>query len=81
MANPNLKRFKAMSMDEQVEMIEQLAQDALRSREEIRASETTKAHRRGFLLIEGAHRIIDRLKNDPDLIEMTRVLDDDPVEI
>jgi hypothetical protein len=37
MANPNMTRFKAMSMDEQVETIEQLTQEALRAREEIRA--------------------------------------------
>jgi hypothetical protein len=33
MANPNMTRFKAMSMDEQVEMIEQSSQEALRARE------------------------------------------------
>jgi hypothetical protein len=54
MANPNMTRFKAMSMDEQVETIEELAQEALRSREEIGAVETTKAHRRVLLLLEGA---------------------------
>jgi hypothetical protein len=67
MANPNMTRFKAMSMDEQVETIEQSAQEALRAREEIRATETTEAQRRGFLLLEGAQRIIDQLQNDPDL--------------
>jgi hypothetical protein len=81
MANPNMTRFKAMSMDEQVEMIEQSAQEALRAREEIRVSETTEAQRRGLLLIEGAQRIIDQLKNDPDLIEMMRIPADDPIKI
>jgi hypothetical protein len=73
MANPNMTRFKAMSMDEHVEMIEQSSQEALRSKEEIKASETIEAQRRGFLLIEGAQRIIDQLQNDPDLVEMARV--------
>jgi hypothetical protein len=73
MANPNMTRFKAMSMDEHVEMIEQSAQEALRAREEIRATETTEAQRRGLLLIQGAHRIIDQLKNDLDMIEMMRI--------
>jgi hypothetical protein len=54
MANLNMTRFKAMSMDEQVETIEKSAQEALRVREEIRAAETTEAQRRGFLLLEGA---------------------------
>jgi hypothetical protein len=43
-----MTRFKAMSMDEQVETIEQSTQEALRVREEIRAAETTKAQRRGL---------------------------------
>jgi hypothetical protein len=73
MVNPNMTRFKAMSMDEHVETIENLAQEALRAREEIRATKTTKAQRRGLLLLEGAHRIIDQLKNDPDMIEMMRI--------
>jgi hypothetical protein len=54
MANPNMTRFKAMSMDEQMETIEQSSQEALGAMEEIRATETTKAHRRGVLLLEGA---------------------------
>jgi hypothetical protein len=61
-------------------MIEQSPQEALRSREEIRASETTEAHRRGLLLIEGVERIIGQLKNDLDLIDMTRILTNDPVK-
>jgi hypothetical protein len=54
MANPNMTRFKSMSMDEEVETIEQSTQEALRAREEIKETETTKAQRRGLLLIEGA---------------------------
>jgi hypothetical protein len=50
MANPNMTRFKAMSMDEQVETIEQLAQEALRAREEIRVAETTEVQGRGLFL-------------------------------
>jgi hypothetical protein len=50
MANPNMTRFKPMRMDEQVEMIEKLDQEALRAREEIRAVETKKAQRRGLFL-------------------------------
>jgi hypothetical protein len=75
MANPNMTRFKAMSMDEQVETIEKSAQEALRAREEIRVVEKQqKAQRRGLLLIQGAQRIIDQLQNDLDLIEMMRFL-------
>jgi hypothetical protein len=40
MSKPNMTRFKTMSMDEQVETIEQSAQEALRAREEIRATKT-----------------------------------------
>jgi hypothetical protein len=79
MANPNLTRFKAMSMDEKVETIEKLAQEALRVQEEIIATETTEAQRRGLLLLEGAQRIIDQLQNDPDLAEMWRIPTDDPI--
>jgi hypothetical protein len=32
-ANPNMTKFKAMIMDEQVETIEKIAQEALRVRE------------------------------------------------
>jgi hypothetical protein len=80
MANPNLTRFKAMSMDEQVETIEKSAQEALRVQEEIIVTETTEAQRRGFLLLEGAQRIIDQLQNDPDLVEMSRIPTDDPIK-
>jgi hypothetical protein len=59
MANLNMNRFKDMSMDGHMETIEQSAQEALRVREEIRASETTEAQRRGFLFLEGAQRIIN----------------------
>jgi hypothetical protein len=86
-----MTRFKAMSMDEQVETIEKSAQEALRAREEIRAAEATEvqnrglfltpeAQERGFLLMEQAQRVIDQLQNDPDLIEMTRVPVDNPIE-
>jgi hypothetical protein len=81
MANPNMTRFKAMSMDEQVDKIEQLAQEALRVQEEIRAEETTKAQRRGLLFLEGAQRIIDQVQNDLDLVEMSRIPTDDPIKI
>jgi hypothetical protein len=80
-ANLNMTRFKAMSMDEQVETIEQSAQEALRVREEIRATETTEAQRRGLLLLEGAQRVIDQLENDPQIIEMMRIPLDDPITI
>jgi hypothetical protein len=60
-----MTRFKAMSMDEQVETIEQSAQEALRAREEITKVEiieaqirglflTPEAQTRGFILMEEA---------------------------
>jgi hypothetical protein len=51
MVNPNMTRFKAMSMDELVETIEHSYQEALRVREEIRAVETIEAQIRGFLFL------------------------------
>jgi hypothetical protein len=51
-----------------VETIEQSAQEALRAREEIRVAEAKEEQRRGLLLLEGAQRIIDQLKNDLDLV-------------
>ena len=51
MANPNMIRFKPMSMDEQVETIDQSSQEALRAREEIRETEMTEAQRRGLLFL------------------------------
>jgi hypothetical protein len=80
MANLNMTRFKAMSMDEQVETIEHSNQEALRVREDIRAMETTKEKRRGLILLEGAQRIIDQLQNDPHLVDMSRIPTDDPIE-
>jgi hypothetical protein len=73
MANPNMTRFKAMSMDEKVDTIEKSSQEALRVQEEIIVEETTEAQRRGFLLLEGAQRIIDQLQNDPHLVEISRI--------
>jgi hypothetical protein len=63
-----------------VETIEQSTQEALRAREEIRVEETTEPQRQGLLLLEGAHRIINQLKNDLDLIEMTRIPTNDPIK-
>jgi hypothetical protein len=81
MEKPNMARFKAMNMDEQVEMIEQSAQEALKDKEEIRTKKTAEAQRRRFLLLEGAQRIINQLQNDFDLIEMMRIPIDDPIKI
>jgi hypothetical protein len=69
--------FKVMTMDEQFKMIEHIAQEALRVREENRDVETTEAQRRGMLLLEEAQRVIQRLENDPHLnplIEPLRVI-------
>jgi hypothetical protein len=63
--NPNMTRFKAMSMDERVEMIEHMAQEALRVREENKETKSTKAQRRGMLLLEEAQSVIQWLENDP----------------
>jgi hypothetical protein len=38
-----MTRFKEMSMDEQVERIDHSTKEALRSKEEIKASKTTEA--------------------------------------
>jgi hypothetical protein len=42
MVDPRMTRFKAMSLDEQVETLEQSDQGALRAREEMIATETTE---------------------------------------
>jgi hypothetical protein len=81
METQNMTSFKAMNMEEKVETIEKLAQEALRVQEEIRATETTEAQRRGFLSLEGAQRIIDQLQNDHDLVDISRILIDDPITI
>jgi hypothetical protein len=60
-----MTRFKAMKMDEHVEMIGQTTQEALRVREENKAVEATKEQMRGLLLLEESQRVIQRLKNDP----------------
>jgi hypothetical protein len=66
-ANPNMTKFKAMSLDEQVETIEQTTQEALRVRDESRTVEATEARRRGMLLLEEAQRAIQRAEQDPPL--------------
>jgi hypothetical protein len=55
MVDPKMTRFKAMSIDEHVETIEKLAQEALRSREEITEAKATEVQNRGFSLIPEAH--------------------------
>jgi hypothetical protein len=42
MVDPKMTKFRAMSLDEQAKTIEQSAQEALRAREEIIATESTK---------------------------------------
>jgi hypothetical protein len=42
-ANPNMTKFKEMTMDEQVETIEKTTQEALRVREENQATEENEA--------------------------------------
>jgi hypothetical protein len=66
-ANLNMTKFKVMSLDEQVETIEQTTQEALRVRDERRTIEATEAQRRGMLLLEEAQRAIQRLEQDPPL--------------
>jgi hypothetical protein len=39
MVDAKMNRFRAMSLDEQVETLEKLSQESLRSREEVRAAE------------------------------------------
>jgi hypothetical protein len=50
-------KFKAMTMDEQVETIENTAQESIRIREEIRAVKAVEAWKRGTLLLEIPSRI------------------------
>jgi hypothetical protein len=56
-----------MSLDEQVDKIEKTSQEALRVREKRRIMESTKAQRRGILLLEEAQIEIQRVKQDPPL--------------
>jgi hypothetical protein len=93
--DPRMTRFKAMSLDEQVETLEQSAQGALRAREEMIATETTKipqavlvqgrgfpmaldTRERGLFMLEKAQQMIDRLQDDPDIVETTGSLADNP---
>lgn len=62
-----MTKFKAMTMDEQVETIEKTIQEALRVREENKAVEATEAQRRGILLLEEAERAMQRLGEEPPL--------------
>ena len=62
-------------------MIEQTNQEALRVREENRVVESTKAHRRGMLLLEEAKIFIQRLENDPQLLEPIRITPHDTINI
>jgi hypothetical protein len=74
-ANPNMTKFKAMSLDEEVETKEQIAQEALRVRDESKMVEAAEARRREMLL-EEAQRAIQRAEEDPPLnplIELLRI--------
>jgi hypothetical protein len=76
-----MTRFKAMIMDEKVKMIEQTTQESLRVREENREVETIEAQRRGMLLLEESQRFIQRLENNPQLLEPIRITPSDPINI
>jgi hypothetical protein len=76
-----MTRFKSMSMDEKVETIEQMTQEALMVREESKVAEATKAQRRGMLLLEEAQRVIQHLENYPQLLEPMRITPADPINI
>jgi hypothetical protein len=41
---------------------------------------TPEAQTRGFILMVEAHRVIDQLQNDLDLVEMTRVPAENPIK-
>jgi hypothetical protein len=70
-----------MSMDEKVEMIEEMTQEALKVREENIVAEAIEAQRRGMFLLEGSQRVIEQLENDPQLVEMMRLTPIDPITI
>jgi hypothetical protein len=67
-----MTKFKAMTMDEQVETIEHTTQEAIRIREENRAAEATKAWKRGTLLLEEAERAMQILREYPPLNPLVR---------
>jgi hypothetical protein len=74
--NLDMTKFKAISLDDHVETIEQTNQEALRVRDESRTMEEAEARRRGVLLLEEAQRSIQREKKDPPLnplIESMRI--------
>jgi hypothetical protein len=50
MVDPKMTKFKATSMDEHMLTIENLAQEALGSKEEIRAIEATEVQSKGLSL-------------------------------
>jgi hypothetical protein len=62
-----MTKFKAMTMDEQVEMIEHVAQEAIKIREENRAAEAVEACKRGALLLEKSERAMKILREDTPL--------------
>jgi hypothetical protein len=64
---PNMTRFKEMTMDEQIEMIEKINQEALGIREKNRAVEEVEAWRRGVLLLEEGERAIESFGKNPPL--------------
>jgi hypothetical protein len=72
-----MMRLKVMKIDDQVEMIEQTAQESLKVREVNKEVEATEAHRRGMLLLEEDQRVIQILENDHQLnplIEPLRII-------
>jgi hypothetical protein len=79
--NPNMTRFKSMSMDEQFKMIEQRAQEALRVREENRATEAIEAQKRGLLLLEESQRVIQQLEKYHQLLETMRIIPTNPSNV
>jgi hypothetical protein len=75
-----MTKFKAMSMDEKVQTIEQITQESVRVREENRGVEESEARRRGILLLEESQRYMKRLEEYPPLnpfIEPLRITPSD----
>jgi hypothetical protein len=64
-ANPNMTKFKAMTIDDQVETTEKKYQESLMVREENRVAEVVEAQRRGIFLLEEDEKSIARFEREP----------------
>jgi hypothetical protein len=77
--NPKITNFKAMSVQEQFEIVEHREKATIRARGEVREVEATESAKRGIMLLDEVERVVKIMRQTPFLqtLEPPRIV---PVE-